>query len=158
VTVQSCRMPVLSTWTFRSVLRLSFLSNHRRPALPPSDFLLSVHHGKCSPPLARLHHLPKKNMPFKPRTQDRIPSRGLRYLTLCVSLSLLSPDRPPIRQIHHTLCERSTSSAVPQVEAVDDEIFGLSSSSSLFFPLTTDRDIFTKKMQTTNPQPADAAP
>jgi len=59
---------------------------------------------------------------------------------------------------HHTLCEHLASSAAAHVEAGVDEIFGLSSSSSLFLLLTTDREILTKKMQTIKPQPADAAP
>ena len=93
-----------------------------------------MHHEKRSPPLARSHPC------------------------VCVDVPT-SPDRPAIRQFHHALGERPTSSAIPQVEAVDDkEIPGPFSSSSLFFPLTTDRDILTKKTQMIKPQPADVAP
>jgi hypothetical protein len=95
----------------------------------------------------------QRSVPVGPRTQDRVPLRSQRY----VVTSLLRVNASASAEFYHTLCERLASSTA-QVEAVDDVIFGLSSSSSLFLPLTTDREILTKKMQTISPHPADTAP
>lgn len=140
-----------------------FLSNHR-PALSTIELFFPC--TTIGNPANHMHgHItcPKKRTcgTTHSRSGTTPESTLRRYLTPCVCrLPTVdvpaSPDRTETR-VHHTLCERLASSAA-QVEAVDDAIFGLSSSSSLFLPLTTDREILTKKMQTTNPQAADTAP
>jgi hypothetical protein len=142
-----------------NALRLLFLSIRRRPALNPVRLFFSVHHYRKS-----CHHMHGHSTCPKKRTCGTTYSRSgptpestlRRYLTPCVCRLLLFLHLQ-IARVHHTLCEHLASSAA-QVEAVEDEIFDPSSSSSLFLPLTTDREILTKKMQTINPQPADTAP
>jgi len=131
-------------------------------AVLPIRLFNTVHHTMEMPATTCTVTSPaQRGVLVGPRPQDRVPPAvNVTSLRVCIDVPA-SPDRPTgysIPSRPHTLCERLASSAAAQVEAGDDEIFGLSSSSSLFFPQTTDREILTKKIQTTNPHPADAAP
>jgi len=152
--VKPCRMPFLSIRTFGSVLGFSCFSIYRcHTHTPPQYFIPCTIENTCH----HVHdHMRKRAFSTTQSRSGSTPSSTLPH-SVCGSMSL--PFQvATIRQAHHALCGRLTSAAAPQVEAVDDEIFGLSSSSSLSFSLTTDRDIFTKKMQAINPQLADTTP
>ena len=119
------------------------------------------HYRKSCQPHAWSHHLPKEAYLWDHALKIGYHP-GVNVTSLPHSVCVSTADRrcsciSRSNRVHHTLCERLASSAA-QVEAVDEVIFGLSSSSSVFLPLTTDREILTKKMQTINPQPAEAAP
>ena len=75
------------------------------------------------------------------------------------SLAANTPEpRGPGCLFDYTLCERISLAADTNAEDAEDEILGPASSFSCLSPLKTDREIFTKKITMTKPQPADAAP
>ena len=158
--VKLCRMPLLSIRTFGSVFGFSYFSIYRCPThTPPQYFIPCTVENTCHRMHGHMTCLRERAFSTTRSRSGSTPRSTLPH-SVCGSIIDVSafPGRPTIRQVHHKLRGRLTSAAAPQVEAVDDEIFGLSSSSFLSFPLTTDRDILTKKMQTINPQPADATP